>query len=440
MLVKKRPCECVVCFLCLFVLVLSGCKGAARPPEGASKSSSQTTLTPTDDLFPKACSNSQESISPDSDYGLPGTLAYTRRGDIRLLGGTPLVDRLLVDTDGLDIGMVGFSPDGKWFAYYTGSADKGHLYKLHLVSASGEEIVTVPEYEIVPIQAGSFAGTWGGINWITDDYIKVGAFKPEAVHTNRYVFSILDAFTGKWHHSVLERLPAHDPDPHYPGTWAFSPDFKRVLSVSRQKQDDGTSIISLVLQDIENQVELWRDNRFYDSRFAFGTSREAAWSADGSVLAFGGAEVPESLSLHQLDQQGVYVLDREGVQLRLITNFSASYKTFYSYSLSWSPSGRYLAFWVRGSVTSEMEQTDDLYLYDAKNDCVIRLCRFQVTSSFWHDNPPIWSPDSRYLAYVDQQVFPRETRLLKVIDIYTGEVVSLAEDISSLGGWSGVWP
>jgi WD40 repeat protein len=430
MIVEKGLYKRVACFLCLLV-VFSSCGRIA--PNIATSDSGQVLSTPTARISVQTYKAGGEAVTPGPGYGLPGLLVYSTYRGIHFVGGTPLIDRLLVASSvGPNVSAVGFSPDGKWFAYYTGFAYEGYPYKLHLISASGEEIVTVPEYEIVPVQKGSHAGRWY-VRWITNEYVMVGTFYPETIYDNEWVVGILNAFTGEWNDLAPGDLPNHNPTPHYPGTWAFSPNLKRVFSVSRQRQDDRTSVIWLVLWDVENQTRLWRDDRFYSSGFAYGNQNDAAWSADGSVLAFGGAETPKP-TVRQLEQQGIYLLDQDGTQLRLVTNFSSSYETFSTYGLNWSPNGRYLAFMLLGRTAPEAEVTDHIYLYDLVSDRVIHLCQRQTSAGFLADSP-VWSPDGRYLAYIDWKDSPQEVRLARVIDIYSGEVVTVAEDIGLLGGW-----
>lgn len=417
------------------MVTLSGCK--QTPPTSRTPGSSQVLPTLTANVAVTACREWNKMVTPGPGYGLPGSLAYTSNG-IHLIGGTPLADRSLLTTNQADVGMVGFSPDGKWFAYYVGSAYKGRPYKLHLISMRGEEIVTVPEYEIVPVQAEGYAGGWGNVYWITNEYMRVEVYDPAATYSNKVTVGILNAFTGEWNETLLESLSNRNTRRYHIGALAFGPGLKRILYVARYENDAGFTVPTLMLWDLENQMELWRDDRLYGSSFTYGGG-DMAWSPDGSVIAFVGPEAPELSGRQYLDQQGVYILDRDGVQLQLITRFLSHYNFFFSYGLNWSPDGRYLAFILLGRTAPGVEATDRIYLYDSVTDQITYLCQRQQTTAFLGD-APVWSPDSRYLAYIDWKDSPQEVRLAKVIDIYTGEVVTVAEHIGRLGGWSGVWP
>jgi hypothetical protein len=425
--------------ICALAIALSGCSCGTETLDAVKNSDSHTAPAPTACIPGEFCEEPRTLEMTDQGYGLPGLLGYQSRGDIHLIGGTPVSNQLLVEAGESDVGLIGFSPNGEWFAYYTGSVATGGQYELHLVPRDGEEVVTIPEREAVAMQANSLAGSWGEARWITNQYIRVKVFDPDAIHTNKMVFGILNAFDGEWNDDVLRSLPGHDPTPHYPGTWAFSPDFERVFLVSAQPQSDSSALVSLVLWDSDSDVELWRDDRFSGSSFASGYN-DAAWSPDGAVLAFGGAENLEDSATRQLDQQGVYLLHRDGAQLSLVTDFLSTYETFTSYGFSWSQDGRYLAFMVLGQVSSETQVTDRLYVYDAVTVRIIPLCQRQVASGRWHDGP-IWSPDGRYLAYADSTQAPSddEMKQLRVVDLCNGDVVILAEDISFIGGWSASW-
>ena len=255
--------------VCLLVIVLSGCKAVRMPV---------------------ACKNAEQPATPGPGYGLPGSVAYIGDGGVRLVGGTPLTDRLLLDIGQIgaeNFSEIGFSPNGEWFAYVTGNPYEGISQELHLISANRDEIVTVPEYELVPTQVGTDIGNWGAW-WISDRYMGVSARDPIQFYHTRMVIGILDPFTGKWNNALLEALPAYEPGPNYPHSMAFSPDLKRVLTLA-----EGTNTVWLVLFDLENERELWRDDRFYESSFVSGgVGDTVAWSPDGSVVAFGGVEDP----------------------------------------------------------------------------------------------------------------------------------------------------
>jgi Tol biopolymer transport system component len=151
-------------------------------------------------------------------------------------------------------------------------------------------------------------------------------------------------------------------------------------------------------------------------------------------VAFGGAEDP-TLSGSQLSQQGVYLLDRNGRHLRLVTDFASSYTGFHATRLNWSPDGRYLAFTSLESTNPDAEAKTRLYLYDTTTGRVINLCQFQTETN----TTPLWSPDSRYLAFVDSEVSIFQGSILKILDIYSGELVTVADTGCCLYGWSGVW-
>jgi WD40 repeat protein len=337
--------------------------------------------------------------------------------------------------------MIGFSPDGEWFAYFTGSAYEGYPYRLHLISAKGNELTTIPAYEIVPIQKGDYAGAWS-VRWLTNHYMLIAISAPMENCSDRLIYAVIDPFTGKWNESILENLPDRATARGHEGAVAFDQSLSRVLYAANMQGDNDFSIVSPVLWDTKHQMELWRGRELYDSSFTYGRRGSASWSPDASQVAFVGPENPDFSGELRSSQQGIYLLDRSGDSLRVITSFLATKGIFSTGGLSWSPDGRYLAFQLLLRTDTNEEATYSIYLYDLETDQVIYLCSREQTVYFDTD-APVWSPDGHYLAYTSTNYSSEGSQVIKslnVVNIHTGEVVTVAEPIGQLGGWSGVWP
>ncbi len=376
-----------------------------------------------------------------SPAGLPGTLVYRFIQDtdtLHLIGGHSLAQRSL-EIDDHSFYLIGFSPGGEWLAYRTGSPYKGIPQTLHLISSTGEVIQITPT-ELVPTETGSYSGIWGSMLWVNDQTLLLYMTQPDPDNPDApplVIKALLNPFTGEWHQSHLEGLERKPT-----GTVAFAPDMTRVLFFSEAEG----RFPEVRLWDMVQQEVLWSREDALDTLFTWekNWTGSAAWSPDSAWVAF--TAIESRKEDNQPSGVGVYLLDREGVTGKIITDFDSQYgRRFTTGALIWSPDGRYLAMSV-SIVSSDPDNPyvpeNRFYLYDLKNDDLIDLCWFRGIDSGYNSamRTLVWSPDSRYLAYVaSPSVSENDQRLpraLILVDIYTGEVIELVENAVLLGGWS----
>lgn len=374
--------------------------------------------------------------------GLAGTLVYRfiRDADtLYLIGGHPLRQYSLKVDDQLAFRLIGFSPSGKWLAYLTGSPYEGIPQTIHLLSSTGEVVQTTPT-ELVTTEAGTFKGSLGDILWINDETMLLYIYQPDPEYPDTFPLAIkalLNPFTGEWQQSYMEGLERKST-----GTVAFAPDMTRVLFLS---DIEGHSA-EIRLQDVVQQQILWSQDADLETLFAWekNWTGSAAWSPDSNYVAFTIVESRQEDNRPSGD--GVYVLDREGVTGKIITDFYARYGLhFRAGALSWSPDGRYLAMAVSAASADSDDPSgseDQFYLYDLKNDKLMDLCWFRGSSAGSQSTTMglVWSPDSRYLVYVATPAVSEDGHdmppALILVDIYKGEVIELVENAVELGGWS----
>ena len=108
---------------------------------------------------------------------------------------------------------------------------------------------------------------------------------------------------------------------------------------------------------------------------------------------------------------------------------------------SWSPDGRYLAFWVesRGNRSGLR-----LMIWDTSVDRVIDTCipSDDFIREIGYDNLPLWSPDGKYLAVKTLRAVHQEQSLevsewdVEVIDFNNKLTVKVAENSIPLGWMS----
>ncbi|HRQ42238.1 MAG TPA: hypothetical protein PLD25_30330 [Chloroflexota bacterium] len=402
--------------------------------EIAASSTATTTVTP--------CAADRQ-LYAQKPVGLPGTLVYRfiRDADtIHLIGGHPLRQHSLEVNDQDAFRLVGFSPSGDWLAYLTGAPYESIPQTIHLLSSSGEVVQTTP-IELVPTEAGTFKGTWGSVLWVNDKTMLIYIAHPHPEYPDAsplMIKALLNPFTGEWQPNYLEGMERKQT-----GMVSFAPDMTRVLFYSEAEGH----LPEIRLWDREREVILWSQEDIQDTLLTSDSkiwTGSAAWSPDSNWVAFTAVE-----SRNEDDRSlgvGVYLLDREGSAGRIITDFHVRYgPPFTAGTLSWSPDGRYLAMSVSiaGSDSDSSDvQEDRFYLYDLKNDDLLDLCWSREIHSGYNSTMRtlVWSPDSRYIAYVanvsvleDGQRLPRT---LILVDIYTGEVMELVENAVLLGGWS----
>jgi WD40 repeat protein len=401
---------------------------AYQDEQNLADNAATTAITP--------CVEEQELYSQELE-GLPGALIYRAKANIvQLIGGKPLVQSTL-EIDDPTFYLIGFSPDGKWLVYRTGSPYEGIPHTLHLLSHTGEVVVTTPT-ELAPTAAGSYSGSWGSMLWVNDETLLVYILEPDPENPGApplVVKALLNAYTGTWQQSYfegLERKPT--------GAVVFAPDMTRVLYLS---QAEGRWP-EIRLEDIVQQEILWSEVDTLETLFSWekNWTGSATWSPDSAWVAFTAVESWREDG--RRSGVGVYLLDREGRNGKMITDFDVRYgHGFTAGALSWSPDGRYLSM----SVTIASSDPDDpygsesrIYLYDLGTDKLIDLCWLRGVDSAHNStmNALVWSPDSRYLAYAASPSVSKSSTIV-LVDIYAGKATRLVEDLVirfKIGGWS----
>ncbi len=433
----------VYLFWIVLLAIFTGCHDTLERDTDKSSIMIQTETLP---LVTKSCVNG-DMIDPQNGYvsssGTISTLldSYYPHFIHNLKGG--LVNSPLDITDInieslISISGAGFSPNGEWLALGSGNLYEDIPQKIHLLHHSGEIITTEPE-NLFATDLAKQSGSWAQRFWVNDELLLVNIVAADEENNPHIVKRLLNPFTGEWYEEPFTQLHRQDN-----GAILFSPDMTKVLYVNR-----GTDAAPHVeLWDLVNQKALWQnqenmlDTSFFSSDDAWSGS--AAWSPDSAWVAFTyivtKGQRDESEFFLPLRAQDVYLLDREGKESRLITNFFSIYNTeFRTHAFSWSPNGRFLAMALHIiTETPEVPAGYRLYLYDIMDNHLMDICWMQGSSP-GIDSPNralIWSPDGKFIAYdssIDSEGTPP---MLNIVDIEMREFVQVESEYISLGGWS----
>lgn len=264
------------------------------------------------------------------------------------------------------------SPNGLWLAIYHAITDQTGLIvdaEIRIESSDGERIATY-----------SWESNWKGFHWLDNNQLII-YYKPDIY----YLFSVkvVNPFTGEQHELIPDYPDVNRvANPNHPFYPIPNPSLTRVAYPLANTRES-----AWVLWDLTSGQAL--------ASLSEGISfvEVPAWSPDGRQfvvdLYTGGMLVNEFYSVSwdgqqitQLTHFGNYTL--EGMSVRIQT-------------FSWSPDGRYIAFWV--AVDPSPYSGERLAILDKTTLEVTNYC---VHGSDWVFEggamSPIWSPNSQQLV------------------------------------------
>lgn len=364
---------------------------------------------------PVGCSNSQFPNLLNTEGGISGALGLVIRNlsessfsdgshaQASLLGGMPLQERVLLSPRH-NIREIGFSPDGRWFAYQGKSNEvEGQPPDpfINLLSVQGELLITP-----IPFQEGETNGYWFG-SWINNELILLlYDLPPEIEGESGHTFAILNPFTGERLQGILENLSGWNPFT----TPYFSPDLTRVVFIRSGHQNN-----TIVLWDLEQGKELWHqpfisDVHLYEIGLGLMSDfgKTVMWSFDSYAFIYSGWDQGEYMT---------YIVSRDG-ELTVLQK-TPDPQGGIIYEGAWSPNGRYIVYINDHFDTNMQVWSKSIMLYDFALNQIIELC-----TGLKGVTEVIWSPNSDQIAFMTQVESGFQ---LLILNIYTGEVVSIGE-------------
>jgi hypothetical protein len=395
------------------------------PTKSPNDSTRKPSLTPT--VFQSEnsiliCKQKGEPSSPPEGFGLNGSIVYLDNSmDVFYsVGGMPLKYSKLPISKDTKYQVIGFSPDGEWFAYFPKpNAEGGKIISLeiNLLSSSGEKrAISVPLDIFVSHSDGQLQVTgWSTIDrrWLNNNLIFLYVYLHSSFsEIGSDLPGIMDPFLSIWRDDLIKAVQ----DGNYDHDIKFSGDLTRVLFTNNE---------GIVLRNLSLKFTKLIDNNKQLIQSGAGPSGPFfEWSPDNTRFVYG-------LKVSKPEYRKVILMTRDGELIKEILppQYSNQSLIFLPGALDWSPDSKMIA--ITGEIyntETKMVETKILYVYNlATGDFV-----YQCPLTYYESLPSsFWSPDSRYLVPFAKD--PSSSILL--YEINTGDVIKLS-DQGTVAGWS----
>lgn len=310
------------------------------------------------------------------------------------------------------------SPQGRFLAYRRVMYDEqGNIVtkELEIVDANGVVQASLP-----------WRRGWIGFYWPDEDRLVVGAAETDLLNrTEHLAYLVINPFTGR--QQSLDDIAPPDvydipPLPYWNG-------------IGPQVYDSTLTQVAYLqlVEGIEWAYALWdsKSAQTLVSVQTFDNEQQPIWSPTGErfIVAANPIETRADLKFE------LYAFDRTGAVNKL-TNLTAYSPRTYIQSYSWSPDGRYVAFWLNIEVPPDHNQQFgqqnlavlDTYTLQVTNYCLsgdFSTSRARLVSA------PIWSPDGRQLI-VENRYAEKVSRVIWV-DITENVAAQIADNVEPIG-------
>jgi dipeptidyl aminopeptidase/acylaminoacyl peptidase len=313
---------------------------------------------------------------------------------------------------------ISISPDGKWIAYesYIPSTKSDSLV---IVDSLGKQVENIPwETEWL------FLSSWLDTNSLLISMKNESSLETSTADQFRK-FLVFNPFTNE--HIILEPdLPEIFVAPGFTGLIGegFHPDLDHVVYL----QGDRAFIEPLhyMLWDIKQKRSL-ADFEVVLQPTAFPT-----WSSDGSKFALA-ASIKEDI-YQTWPAYELYTVNRDG-QITQLTQLNNYYPWVYIENYSWSPNGKYIAFWFSWwsgeKPDGELSGKRYLAVVDAENNDLTYLCIQGRPGDNGRVESPVWSPDGKQLSV--ESLSSEGNSQVILIDLAQQIAAPIAEDMTPIG-------
>jgi dipeptidyl aminopeptidase/acylaminoacyl peptidase len=335
-----------------------------------------------------------------------GTIIYRENGDPGsvYLWNMETGDKELISTKGGEIlGDFIVSPDGHWLAY-TRSIIDGIVTigkTLEIISSSRQA------HEKIDLDVN----TAGLSRWLNNEQLIImKGLEPTAAQV------VINPFTKQQQELLLDLQDIYNNNPSL--TWRqqgiiiLDPTLTMVVYAGMPAD--------VVLMDTTNNQVITRI-----SPVPIADSIPV-WSPNGSQFVITNADISDPQNLHY----ELFSISRFGLVSQL-TNLAAYYQTTFILSYTWSPDGRYIAFWFENNTMPT--DTVDLAVLDTST---LELKNYCLNSTYQGYNVPpslFWSPDSRQMVVELSDQNGQATSRMILIDILENWATQIAENLTPIG-------
>jgi hypothetical protein len=391
------------------------------PNDEPRKPSLTPTIFQSENSIP-ICKQKGSPFSPPEGFGLNGSIVYLDNSmDIFYsVGGMPLKYSKLPIPESTKYQVIGFSPNGEWFAYSSKSKEEGGKITsldMNLLSSSGEKRAIKAPFDIFVSHSGEQMQVtgWSTIDrrWLNNNLIFLYVYLNSSSSEIGSDFpGILDPFLSIWRDDLINAVQ----DGNYNHDIKFSGDLTRVLYTSNK---------GIVLRNLDLKSMKLIDNNKQLIQSGVGPSGPFfEWAPDNTRFVYG-------LKVSTPEYRKIIMMTRDGELIKEIfpPQYSNQALIFLPGALDWSPDSKMIA--MTGEIyntDTKVVETKILYVYNvAAGDFV-----YQCPLSYYDSLPSsFWSPDSRYLVPLAKN--PSSPILL--YEINTGDVIKLVEQ-GTVVGWS----
>jgi len=315
------------------------------------------------------------------------------------------------DTEALT--SLAVSPDGEWLAYLEYYPAQPAVLPLFFAQSDGK-----PRYTLTWNKPGT-----GIVGWLDNKRLLISHSQGKIDDLDSLI--VLDPFTNKQQElfpdypDIYESYPLEEPW----GPTVYDSTLTRV--VYGRATSEGRFPTVLWNRETKQDIVLLEGRPIY---------RIPEWSPDGQQFAVikskSGSEDPISVD------QEIFTVSRDG-DIKQLTHLTDSYSKVELASSSWSPDGRYIAFWLVIAPVSY----PDLYPDAPANFPLARLAVVDTVTQEITDycisgsaHRPIWSPDGRALlignAY-DNSSSPKSH--VYIVDLVQSLAFHIADNMEPVG-------